>query len=85
MVQLSPFFLGPTEFLDGGGQVEEVDRDDRSSGPEICVSDEGIELPPGLYQAGMDRSKSLGLLWGVPVPVAQGALLVSEGRGSELA
>lgn len=81
LVELSPFLLGPAELLHGGREVEEVNGDDRGPGAQISVPDQGVELPACLDQTGMDRSKSFGLLGGVSVPVAQGALLVSKGRG----
>ena len=55
--------------------------DDRGPGAQVGVADKSIELTPSLDQAGMDLFQTLGLLWGVSDPVAQGALLASEGAG----
>lgn len=52
-----------------------MDGHDRCSRAQIGVSDKGIELSSRLDKAGMDSSEPLGLLRGVAVPVAQGALL----------
>ena len=51
LVELPPLLLGPPELLDGGGEVEEVDRDDIGPGSQVGVSDQGIQLAPGLDQS----------------------------------
>src|SRR3712207_8660183 len=52
LVELAPFLFGPAELLDGRREVEEVDGDDRGARPQIGVSDECIQLSPGLDQPG---------------------------------
>lgn len=54
LVQLPPFFLGPSELLDRRRQVEEMDGHDVGPGPEVGVADQGIELPAGFDQTAMD-------------------------------
>jgi hypothetical protein len=53
-IELAPLLFGPAQLLHGGGEVEEMDRNDRGPGTEICVADEGIELSSRLDEAGVD-------------------------------
>src|SRR5436190_1445410 len=74
-VQLSPLLLRPAQLLHCGRQIEEMDGDDRCPGPQVGVADEGVQLPAGLNQAGVDLAKSERLLGRVVVSgCAQGAL-----------
>lgn len=62
LFELAPLLFGPAQLLDGRSKVEEVDRDDRSSGSQVGVADECIELSPGFDEAGMDLAEAFGLL-----------------------
>jgi hypothetical protein len=62
LIELPPLLLGPPQLFDCGRQVQKMDRDDRGPRPEVGVSDQRIQLPPGFYQPGVDKSKSLALL-----------------------
>jgi hypothetical protein len=44
LVYLSPFLLGPPELFHGGGEVQEVDGNDRGARPQISVADKGIQF-----------------------------------------
>jgi hypothetical protein len=65
--ELAPLFFGPTEFLRRGSEVQEVHRNDVGSGPQVGVTNEGVELAAGLRQPGLDSLESLLLLFGVDV------------------
>jgi hypothetical protein len=56
LIELPPLLLGPPELLYGGGEVEEMDRNDVGSRAQVGVSDERVELPPGLDQPLVDLS-----------------------------
>ena len=79
LIELAPFLLGPSELLDRGREVEEVNRNDRGTGPEVGVSDESVQLTAGLDKAGMDPAQALALLTRVEVLVA------AQGRSSSQA
>jgi hypothetical protein len=85
LVNLPPLLLGPAQLLDGRSQIEEVDRDDRSSGPQISIADERIEFSTGLNDSFVDGAKTFCLLGGVAMMGSgQAKLLVAGipgGRG----
>ena len=58
-----------------------MDGHDVGPGPEVGVTDQGIELPAGFDQAAMDKCQALKLLGCVPAG-AQESLLVSRGEDS---
>jgi hypothetical protein len=62
LIELPPLLLGPPQLFDCGRQVQKMDRNDGGPRPEIGVSDQCIQLPPGFYQPGVDERKSLALL-----------------------
>lgn len=60
-IELPPLLLRPAELLYRRGEIEEVDRDDRSSRTQIRIADECVELPPRLDQAVVNSSEPFGL------------------------
>ncbi|HYO60636.1 MAG TPA: hypothetical protein VEU29_01905 [Actinomycetota bacterium] len=66
-VELAPFLLGPAELLDGGCQIQEMDRDDGGSGAEVGVADESVELPSRRRQLVVDLPEPFDLLGAVPL------------------
>ncbi len=69
IVELAPLLLGPSELLRRRREIEEVDRNDRRSGPQIGIPDEGVELASCLGETGVDLAESFGLPCGDVVPV----------------
>jgi hypothetical protein len=65
--ELAPLLLGPPQFLGGGREIEEMDRNYRGPGTEIGVSDQGVELTTSLRESGMDVVQPLLLRLGVGV------------------
>jgi hypothetical protein len=65
LLELPPLLLGPPELLYGGGEVEEMDRDDRGSRAKVGIPDEGIQLAPGFYESFVDPVEAFALLRGV--------------------
>ena len=79
LFELSPFLLGPAELLHRRGEIQEMDGDDGGSRPQIGVADEGVQLPAGLDQTGVDLLEAFSLLRGVAAPMnAQDGLLDVE-------
>jgi hypothetical protein len=68
-VEFAPLLLRPAQLLNRCGKVKEVDGDDRGSGPQVCIPDQSIELPPGLDHPCMDLPETFPLLGGVAGPV----------------
>jgi hypothetical protein len=66
-LELAPLFFGPPQFLGGGCEIEEMDRNDRGPGTEIGVSDQSIELTTSLRESGVDLIQPLLLRLGVGV------------------
>lgn len=44
-----------------------MDGDDRRARPEVGIADEGVELPAGFDDAGIDKAKTVSLLRAVAV------------------
>ena len=66
-VQLAPFLLGPAQLLGRGGEVEEMNGNDRGPGTKVCVADEGVQLSPRRRKPLLDLSEPLDLLGCVAV------------------
>lgn len=70
-VQLTPLLLGPAELLGRGGQVQEMDGDDRGAGAQIGVTDESVQLASRRLKPLLDLPEPLDLLGGVAVLCSQ--------------
>ncbi|MBA2272992.1 MAG: hypothetical protein H0W21_03685 [Actinobacteria bacterium] len=79
-VEIAPFFLGPSKFLDGGGEVKKMHGHYRGAGPEVSISDKRVQLSASFDEPGPDLVKPRGQLVGKYISiVAQGSLLDVEG------
>ena len=73
-IELSPLLLGPAELLDRRSEVQEVDRDDGCTGPQVGVPDQGIQFPASLDESLVDLCKALQMLRRVTGPTRRQAL-----------
>jgi hypothetical protein len=83
LVEIAPLFLGPPKLLDCRREVEEMDRDYRSAGTQVGISDEGVELATSLDQSLVDLCEPFTVLARVGGPMGAQASLLGlwpEGR-----
>jgi len=71
LIELPPFLFGPAKLFHCGGEVEEVDRNDRCPWTQVGIPYQCIQFSACLYKAFVNPAQTFLLLGGIAGPGTQ--------------